>query len=147
MEKAGVRKDRGAGASSIAAAMWDPFWLMRQMFGWGRSAETPSFEVKETNEGYVCKVNVKLALPDQADAAHVKAELEDGQLTLLVPKAAASTPEPAPAPEPVLSRADASTGSACASPSRMTSPRTPSSEAAYRSPPVRSAERSRPWRR
>jgi hypothetical protein len=100
MEKAGVRKDRGAGASSIAAAMWDPFWLMRQMFGWGRSAETPSFEVKETNEGYVCKVNVKLALPDQADAAHVKAELEDGQLTLVVPKAAAPTPEPAPQPVP-----------------------------------------------
>ena len=100
MEKAGVQKDRSAGASSIAAAMWDPFWLMRQMFGWGRSAETPSFEVKETNEGYVCKVNVKLALPDQADAAHVKAELENGQLTLLVPKAAASTPEPAPAPQP-----------------------------------------------
>ena len=70
------------------------------MFGWGRSAERPSFEVRETDEGYVCKVNVKLALPAQADAAHMKAELDDGELTLLVPKTAALLPQPAPAPAP-----------------------------------------------
>jgi hypothetical protein len=99
MEKAGVRKEQGAGTSSIAGAMWDPFWFMREMFGWGRSADRPSFEVRETDEGYVCKVNVKLALPAQADAAHVKAELDDGELTLVVPKAAALLPQPAPAPD------------------------------------------------
>lgn len=97
MEKAGVRKEQAAGTSSVPGAMWDPFWLMREMFGWGRSADRPSFEVLETDDGYVCKVNVKLALPAQADAAHMKAELDDGQLTLVVPKAAALLPEPAAA--------------------------------------------------
>jgi len=93
MENAGDDKKRTAGTSSVASAMWDPFWFMRDMFGWGRSAGAPSFDIKETDESYVCKVNVKLALPPQADAAHVKAELDDGVLTLVVPKAAAAMPK------------------------------------------------------
>jgi hypothetical protein len=94
MENAGVQKEQTAGTSSIARPMWDPFWFMRAMFGWGRLGNAPSFDVKETDDSYVCTVNVKLTLPDQADAARVKAELKDGELTLLVPKAAAVTPEP-----------------------------------------------------
>jgi len=94
MEKAGGQKQQTAGTSSIVRAMWDPFWFMREMFGWGRSADAPSFDVQETDDAYVCKVNVKLTLPDQADPAHVKAELHDGELTLVVPKAAAVKPEP-----------------------------------------------------
>ena len=95
MENAAVQKEQVAGPS-IAAAMWDPFWFMRALFGWARPAEPPSpFKVKETNDTYVCTVNAKLTLPDQADAAHVTAELnDDGELTLLVPKVAAATPEP-----------------------------------------------------
>jgi len=67
--------------------MWDPFWFMRAMLGWGRPADAASVDVKETDDTYVCTVNVKLTLPDEADAAHVKAELKDGELRLLVPKA------------------------------------------------------------
>jgi HSP20 family molecular chaperone IbpA len=93
MDNAGGDKNRTAGTSSSAWTMWDPLWLMRQMFGWGRSADAPAVDVKETDDTYVCKVNVKLALPDQVDAAHVKAQLEDGKLTLVVPKAAAAVPE------------------------------------------------------
>lgn len=100
MDNAGVENKQAAGTSSVAWAMWDPFWFMRQMLGWGRSANAPSFEVKETDDSYVCKVNVKLTLPDQADAAHVRAELDDGELTLRVPKAAVAKPEPSRAPEP-----------------------------------------------
>ena len=36
---------------------------------------------------------------ERADAAHVKAELKDGELTLVVPKAAATEPEPEPEQE------------------------------------------------
>jgi HSP20 family molecular chaperone IbpA len=81
---------------------------MHEMFGWGRSVDepvfdarkvdqpalpakdtagAPSFDVKETDDTYVCTVNAKLTLPDEADAAHVKAELKDGELRLVVPKA------------------------------------------------------------
>jgi HSP20 family molecular chaperone IbpA len=73
--------------------MWDPFWFMRAMLSWGRPTDAPSFDVKETDDTYVCRVNAKLMLPQQADAAHVKAELKDGELTLVVPKAAAPEPE------------------------------------------------------
>src|SRR4051812_44346400 len=100
MENAGVQKQQTPGTSSIAGPMWDPFWFMRAMFAWGRPADAPSFDVEETDDSYVYKVNVKLTLPEKADAAHVKAELKDGELTLLVPKAAAGTPEPEPEPEP-----------------------------------------------
>jgi hypothetical protein len=99
MENAGGEKKQAAGTSSVAWAMWDPFWLMRGMLGWGRAAGAPLFDVTETDDTYVCKVNVKLTLPDQADAAHVKAELDDGQLTLVVPKTTAATPQPQREPQ------------------------------------------------
>jgi HSP20 family molecular chaperone IbpA len=73
---------------------------MRTMLGWGRTARAPStsdgpsFNVEEKDDAYVCKANVKLALPEQADAAHLKAELDEGELTLVVPKLAAATDEP-----------------------------------------------------
>ena len=100
MENAGVQNKQTAGTPSGAFGLWDPFWFMRQMFGWGRSANAPSFDVKETDDTYVCKVNVKLTLPEQADVAHAKAELDNGELTLVVPKALAATPEPQPKAEP-----------------------------------------------
>jgi hypothetical protein len=100
MENAGGEKKRTAGTSSVAWAMWDPFRFMRDLFGWGRSADVPSFDVEETDDTYVCRVNAKLMLPPLADAAHVKAELDDGELTLVVPKAAAATPEPERGREP-----------------------------------------------
>ena len=99
MENARVDKNRTVGTSSVAWGMWDPFWFMRDLFGWGRAAAGPSFDVRETDDTYVCKVNVKLRLPEQADAAHLKAELDDGELTLVVPKLAAVTPEPKRRPE------------------------------------------------
>ena len=99
MENAGVQKQQTAGTSSSARPMWDPFWFMRAMFSWGRPADAPSFDVKETDDTYVCRVNARLMLPEQADATHVKAELKDGELTLVVPKAAATEPEPDPEPE------------------------------------------------
>jgi HSP20 family molecular chaperone IbpA len=88
MENTGVQKKQTVGS------LWDPFWLMREMFGWGRSVDGPSFDVKETDDTYVCKVKVKLTLPEQADVAHAKAKLDNGELTLVVPKAAAATPKP-----------------------------------------------------
>jgi HSP20 family molecular chaperone IbpA len=102
METAGLQKQQTNQTRSVAGPLWDPFWFMREMFGWGRSAATSSVDVKETDDTYVCKV--KLTLPDQADVAHVKAELHDGELTLVVPKAAAANPEPAP-PPPTTRRA------------------------------------------
>jgi hypothetical protein len=73
-------------------AFWDPFWFMREVFRWGSSSAATAFDVAETKDAYVCKA--KLALPAQVDAGHLKAELDKGQLTLVVPKAAAreSTP-------------------------------------------------------
>jgi len=97
MENAGIQKQQTGGTSSTARPMWDPFWFMRAMLSWGRPADAPSFDVKETDDTYVCKV--KLALPERADAAHVEAELKDGELTLRVPKAAAA-PESEPDPDP-----------------------------------------------
>jgi len=67
------------------AAVWDPFWFMREMLRWGSSSPASGFDVEETKDAYVCKA--KLALPDQADAHHVKAALDNGELTLVVPKA------------------------------------------------------------
>ena len=104
MENAGVQKKQTGQSPSVARALWDPFGFMQEMFGWGRSVDGPLFEVKETDDTYVCKVKVNLTLPDQADVTHAKAELENGQLTLVVPKAAAmlATQTPAqsePSPE------------------------------------------------
>ena len=69
--------------------MWDPFWFVHEMFGWRRLGDAPSFDVKETDDAYVYKV--KLTVPDRADVARMKAELDNGELTLVVPKAAAAT--------------------------------------------------------
>ena len=91
MENAGVQKKQATETPSIVRAFWDPFGFVQQMFGWGRSVEGPLFEFKETDDTYVCKV--KLTLPDQADVAHAKAELDKGELTLVVPKAAAAMSE------------------------------------------------------
>jgi len=91
MENAGVQKKQTGESPSVVRALWDPFGFMQQMFGWGRSGDQPLFEVKETDDTFVCKVRVNLTLPDQADVAHAKAELENGELTLVVPKAAAET--------------------------------------------------------
>ena len=62
MENAGIQKQQTAGTSSTARPMWDPFWFMRAMLSWARPADAPSFDVKETDDTYVCKV--KLALPN-----------------------------------------------------------------------------------
>jgi len=94
MDNAAVQKEQTGGTPSIPGAMWDPFWFMRAMFGWARAAGSTLFDVKEKDDTYVCTLKVKLTLPDQADASHVKAELNDGELTLVVPKAEAVTPEP-----------------------------------------------------
>ena len=100
MENAGAQKKQTGETSSVARALWDPFGFM-QMFGWGRaSGDAPLFNVEETDDTYVCKVNVKLTLPGQADVAHAKAELANGELTLVVPKAVAAMRAPAgPQPE------------------------------------------------
>ena len=102
MENVAVQKKQAGETASAFNAMWDPFWFMREVFGWARSShapsfdlkerDVPSFDVKEADDTYVCKVKVKLTLPEHADVAHAKAELDNGELTLVVPKAAA-TPE------------------------------------------------------
>jgi hypothetical protein len=98
MENAGVQKKQTEETASVSSAVWDPFWFMRQLFGWWRIADAPSFEVKETDDTYVCKARVKLTLPEHADVARATAELDGGELTLLVPKATSATPEPASPP-------------------------------------------------
>src|SRR5690349_1427727 len=98
MENAGVQKKQTGEAPSVVRALWDPFGFMQAMFGWGGSASGPLFEVKETDGTYVCKVKVQLTLPEQADLTHAKAELDRGELTLVVPKLAAVAPEPASPP-------------------------------------------------
>ena len=98
MENAAVEKKQTGETPGVARAVWDPFWFMHEMFGWGRWA-APSFDVKETGDAYIYKV--KLSVPGQADVARVKAELNNGELTLVVPKASAAMPEPAvPPPRP-----------------------------------------------
>jgi hypothetical protein len=103
MENAAVQKKQSEGSPSVVRALWDPFGFMQEMFGWGRSGEGPLFEVKETDDNFVCKVKVNLTLPDQADVAHAKAELENGELTLVVPKAAATTLNAGSAPQTTAS--------------------------------------------
>jgi hypothetical protein len=93
MENAGVEKNPTGETASVFGTVWDPFWFMRQLLRWGRVSDEASFDVKETDETYVCKVKVKLTLPDQADVAHAKAKLDNGELTLVVPKALDATPE------------------------------------------------------
>ena len=74
-------------------AVWDPFWFMREMFRWGSASAAAIFAVAE--DSYVYKA--KLTLPDRVDAEHVKAALDNGEPTPVVPKAAV-TPAPVPAP-------------------------------------------------
>jgi hypothetical protein len=76
--------------------VWDPFWFVRAVMGWGRASGAPSFDIQEKDDTYVCKV--KLTLPDHADVARAKAKLDNGELTLVVPKTAAATPEPVTPP-------------------------------------------------
>jgi hypothetical protein len=97
-------------------AVWDPFWFMREMFRWGSSSQASGFDVKETDDAYVYKA--KLALPDRADAVHVKAELDNGELTLVVPKAAAAMPQPDPPPSRTRRTTGSGRGSAARSPRR-----------------------------
>ncbi len=78
-------------------AVWRiPFWFMREfmreMFRWGSASVAASFGVAEKEDAYVYKA--KLTLPEQVDADHAKAALANGELTLVLPKAAAVTPAP-----------------------------------------------------
>jgi hypothetical protein len=126
MANAAVQKETG-GTPSFAQALWDPFGFMREMFGWGRSVDVPSFDVKETDDApsvdvketdgaYICKF--KLTLPGPADVARVKAELYNGELTLVVPKAAAATAEPASPPPKTRGKKGNGRRSAARSPRR-----------------------------
>lgn len=94
VENARVQKKPTAGIPS-AQALWDPFWFMREMFNWGRFPGVPSFDVQETHDAFVYKV--KLTLPQQADVARVRAKIQDGELTLVLPKAASAPRERASA--------------------------------------------------
>ena len=108
MEPITVQKKQTSGTPDITHAVWDPFWFMRAMFGWVRPIDVPSsdakvtddappVDVKETDGAYVC--TFKLALPDQADGGRVTAKLDQGELTVVVPKAAAVAPDSAPRPK------------------------------------------------
>jgi hypothetical protein len=72
--------------------VWDPFWFMREMFRWASASVAASFAVAKKVDSYVYKA--KLTLPDRVDAEHVKAALDNRELTLVVPKAAAVTLAP-----------------------------------------------------
>ncbi len=98
MQNAGVENKSTGETPSVFRALWDPFGFMQEMFGRGRG-EGPLFSVEETDDSFVCKVKVQLTLPAQADVAHAKAELDNGELTLVVPKVSAAMPEAAPAPQ------------------------------------------------
>jgi HSP20 family protein len=131
--------------ASRARRDFEPFRLMRDLFGWdpfqemrpvwSREVEAfaPAFDVKETKDSFVFKADLPgvkendlevtstgnrltvsgkretdkeekddtyytyersygsfsriFTLPDQTDPAHIKAELKDGELTIVVPKA------------------------------------------------------------
>ena len=111
-----VQKKQSGGTPSVAHALWNPFWFVQEMLSWGRPSDAPSLDVKETDDAYVC--TVKLTLPDQADVEHVKAELENGELTLVVPKAAAAAPEPASQPSKTSRTTGNRRGSAAHTPRR-----------------------------
>lgn len=113
MDDAGAQRKQAGETSSIVRSLWDPFGLMQGMFGWGRPADGPLFEVEETDDTFVCKVKIQLTLPDQADLRQVKAELDNGELTLVVPKSAAAQAEsdqPAPGSPPPRTRRAKATG-------------------------------------
>ncbi len=122
------QKKPTGGTPSVAHALWDPFWFMREMLGWSHSVDAPSFDaaketegvpsfdVKETDGAYVCKI--KLALPDQADVARVTAKLDNGELTVVVPKRAATTSQPASPPPKKPQKKGNARGSAARAPRR-----------------------------
>ena len=116
MENVAVEKKQTAETPSVARALWDPFWFMREMFGWGRPGDAPWFDLKETGDSYVYKV--KLTVPGQADVTRVKAEFNNGELTLVVPKASASTPEPVSSPPGARRTTGNRRGSAARTPRR-----------------------------
>jgi len=127
MEPVEVQKKHSGGTPGFAQTLWDPFWFMREMFGWGRAVEAPSldakktdsapsFDVRETDGAYVCKF--KLALPDHADVAHMEARLDNGELTVVVPKAAAAATEPASPPPRKGQKKGNGRGSAARTPGR-----------------------------
>jgi hypothetical protein len=116
MEPEAVEKKQSGGSPGVAQTLWDPFWFMREMLGWGRSVEAPSFDIKETDGAYVCKL--KLTLPDQADVTRMKAKLDNGELTVVVQKAAAAKPEPEPAPPRTRQAKGNGRGSAARTPRR-----------------------------
>jgi hypothetical protein len=97
-------------------AFWDPFWFMREMFRWGSSSAATAFDVAETKDAYVYKA--KLALPAQVDAGHLKAELDNGQLTLVVPKALTVAPASAPPTAKARRATENGRGSAAGTPRR-----------------------------
>ena len=99
MDSAGVQKKETGETASRFSTVWDPFWFMRAVMGWGRSSGAPSFDVEETDDTFVCRVKVNLPLPDRADIARAKAKLDNGELTLVVPKAIAAAPEPESPPK------------------------------------------------
>jgi HSP20 family molecular chaperone IbpA len=117
MENVAVQKKQTGETPSVARALWDPFWFMHEMFGWGRSGDAPLFDLKETGDAYVYKV--KLTVPGQADVARVKAEFNNGELTLVVPKASASTPEPVSPPPSTRRTTGNRRGSAARKPRRQ----------------------------
>ena len=121
MENAGVQQKQTGQTASVVRALWDPFGFMQEMFGWGRSGNGPLFEVKETEETYVCKVKVNLTLPELADVAHAKAELENGELTLVVPKGA--PPEGAPRPTAAAAQPESPPQTTAATPERRSPPK------------------------
>ena len=99
MENPGVQKKQTGETPSAVRTLWDPFGFMQGMFGWGRSSDAPVFEVKETDQAYVCRIKVPLTLPDQVDVAQAKAQLDNGELTLVVPKPTLAAPAPVPPPQ------------------------------------------------
>lgn len=71
MANIAVRRDNGNKAAQLAAnePRWEPFRVMRDLLGWdpfremmpfpqGQAGFIPSFEVKETKEGFIFKADV-----------------------------------------------------------------------------------------
>ncbi len=98
MDHGDAHKNDGGGTGSVVRALWDPFGFMEAMFGWRQPGVRPLFEITETDDTYVCSAKVQLTLPGGADVAHATAKLENGELTLVVPKAPLVLPEPASPP-------------------------------------------------
>lgn len=142
-----IRKNGGQELAPVLAREWEPFRMMRDLLRWDPFREMapiwsgeeraagsyiPTFEVKETKDGFVFKADVpgvkeqdlevsltgnrltvsgkreaeredkgdtyftyersygsftrSFTLPDGVDAEHVRADLKDGVLSLILPK-------------------------------------------------------------